>query len=190
MTSQAASTRGSGPPAAGRASEAGSDPAGLAAYVERFGHVLTEAGMPRLASRVFARLLADDDGRMTAAELTHALDVSPAAVSGAVRHLTQVALIGRERERGSRRDVYVVHLDAWHDAMMRRDRVLGQLEVALRTGVDAVGGQHSPAGRRLQLTIEFLAFVAEQLALTNERWEVRKAQLLADWSRDDEAGGG
>ena len=35
--------------------------------------------MPRLASRVFAQLLADDDGRMTAAELTEALDVSPAA---------------------------------------------------------------------------------------------------------------
>ena len=43
--------------------------------------------MPRLASRVFARLLADDDGRMTAAELTESLDVSPAAISGAVRYL-------------------------------------------------------------------------------------------------------
>ena len=42
------------------------DERAVAAYVERLGDALTEAGMPRLASRVFARLLADDDGRMTA----------------------------------------------------------------------------------------------------------------------------
>jgi predicted transcriptional regulator len=157
----------------------------VAAYVERFGNVLTEAGMPRLASRVFARLLADDDGRMTAAELTEALDVSPAAVSGAVRYLTQVSMIGRERERGSRRDVYVVHLDAWHGAMMSRDRVMHQLEAGMRSGVDAVGGPHSAAGRRMQLTVEFLAFVTEQLGSINDAWERRKAQITAEWPADD-----
>ena len=94
--------------------------------------------MPRLASRVFAQLLADDDGRMTAAQLTEALQVSPAAVSGAVRYLTQVAMIGKERERGSRRDVYVVHTDAWHDAILSRDHILGQLAGGMRSGVDAV----------------------------------------------------
>ena len=33
-------------------------------YVERFGDALTDAGMPRLASRVFAQLLSDDDGQV------------------------------------------------------------------------------------------------------------------------------
>ena len=103
------------------------DERAVAAYVERFGDTLTDAGMPRLASRVFACLLADDDGRMTAVELTEALDVSPAAISGAVRYLTQTYLIGKERERGSRRDVYVVQTDAWHGAMLSRDRVLTQI---------------------------------------------------------------
>src|SRR5262249_29491061 len=116
------------------------DDRAVAAYVERFGDTLTDAGMPRLASRVFAQLLADDDGRMTAVELTEALDVSPAAISGAVRYLTQTYLIGKERERGSRRDVYVVQADAWHGAMLSRDRVLSQIESNLRAGVPAVGG--------------------------------------------------
>ena len=80
-------------------------------YVERLGDALTDAGMPRLASRVFAQLLADDDGRMTAGELTEALEVSPAAISGAVRYLTHTMLIGKERERGTRRDVYVVQVE-------------------------------------------------------------------------------
>ena len=49
--------------------------------------------MPRMPSRVFAALLSVDSGRATAAELSDALRVSPAAVSGAVRYLVQTSLI-------------------------------------------------------------------------------------------------
>jgi DNA-binding MarR family transcriptional regulator len=160
------------------------DDRAVSAYVERLGDSLTDAGMPRLASRVFARLLADDDGRMTAAELSESLQVSPAAVSGAVRYLTQVWMIGKERERGSRRDIYVVQTDAWHNAMMSRDRVLTQLEVGVRSGVEAVGGIATPAGRRLQLTLDFLDFLAEKMSTLGEDWEVRKAEITRDWPED------
>ena len=53
--------------------------------------------------RARSRLLATDTGRMTAAELAEALQVSPAAVSGAVRYLTQTNLVERAREPGSAR---------------------------------------------------------------------------------------
>ena len=58
------------------------DPTERARFVERMAGALTDAGLPRLPSRVFAALLVDDDGRMTAAELAEALGVSPAGVSG------------------------------------------------------------------------------------------------------------
>ena len=77
------------------------DERAVAAYVERFGDTLTDAGMPRLASRVFACLLADDDGRMTAVELTEALDVSPAAISGS-RALPDPDLPHRQGARAAR----------------------------------------------------------------------------------------
>ena len=92
--------------------------------VERIGGALTQAGLARLPSRVFAALLVDDDGRMTSVELAEALDVSAAGVSGAVGYLEQLGMLRRERERGSRRDVYVVDDDAWHDAMMRHDQLV------------------------------------------------------------------
>lgn len=155
------------------------DEPAVRAYVERFGTTLTEAGMPRLASRVFAQLLADDDGRMTAAQLTGALQVSPAAVSGAVRYLTQVSMIGKERERGSRRDVYVVHTDAWHEAILRRDHLMGQLASGMQQGLDAVGGVGTGPGQRLRLSIEFLDFVAVSMATMTTEWEQRKAEILA-----------
>ena len=157
------------------------DERAVASYVERFGDTLTDAGMPRLASRVFAQLLADEDGRMTAAELTEALGVSPAAISGAVRYLTQTYLIGKERERGSRRDVYVVQADAWHGAMLSRDRVLAQIESNLRAGVPAVGGLGTPAGRRIQLSVAFLEFLAERLGAMEQEWDQRKAELMRTW---------
>ena len=157
------------------------DERAVSAYVERFGNTLTEAGMPRLASRVFAQLLADDDGRMTAVELTEALEVSPAAISGAVRYLTQVSMIGKERERGSRRDVYVVHTDAWHEAIVHRDHLMGQLASGMQAGVDAVGGTRTAPGQRLRLSIEFLDFVATSMAAMSTEWERRRADIVAGW---------
>src|SRR5690349_18190 len=91
----------------------GAAPRPLPRFVEVFANVLFEAGVPRMPARAFAAVLATDSGRLTAAELAEALQASPAAISGAVRYLTQVELLAREREPGSRRDVFVMRDDAW-----------------------------------------------------------------------------
>ena len=148
-------------------------------FVEKFGSALTTAGMPRLPARVFACLLADDDGAMTAAELGEALGVSAASVSGAVRYLQQVRMIHREREPGSRRDVYVVADDAWHDAMISAGQVYQPLRAALVEGVAAVGGSRTAAGQRLALSADFLAFLTSELEEVARRWESRRAELTA-----------
>ena len=100
-------------------------------YVERMGTALADAGLQRLPSRVFAALTVDDDGRMTSAELVEALGVSPASVSGAVRYLSQIGFVHRERERGTRRDVYVVDDDAWLQATVRGDQAYAPMVAAL-----------------------------------------------------------
>ena len=146
-------------------------------FVERFGSDLTAAGMQRLPSRVFACLLADEDGRMTAAEIGEALSVSPASVSGAVRSLQQMRMIHREREPGSRRDVYVVADDAWHDVMMSSSSTYAPLTQTLREGVEQVGGTGSGAGARLALSVAFLEFVTEEMQQLSQRWDRRRAEL-------------
>jgi len=144
--------------------------------VEQLGAALAEAGMPSLPSRVFAALLVDDDGRMTSAELSGELEVSSASVSGAVRYLAQLGMVRRERERGSRRDVYVVDDDAWHGTMMRRDQLYAPMLAALTAGITALG-EDSPVHDRLLLTREFLSFVDEEMAGLAERWEARRAEI-------------
>jgi predicted transcriptional regulator len=145
--------------------------------VEKFGSDLTAAGMQRLPSRVFACLLADDDGRMTAAEIGEALSVSAASVSGAVRSLQQMRMIHREREPGSRRDVYVVADDAWHDVMINSSSTYAPLTQTLRDGVDQVGGRDTVAGARLALSVAFLEFITEEMQQLSERWDKRRAEL-------------
>lgn len=148
-------------------------PAHAHALVERLGAALAAAGFLPMPSRVFAALLVDNDGRMTAAELSEELSVSPAAVSGAVRHLAHVGLLRRERERGGRRDVFVVLDDAWHGALASTDQVYAPIIAALAEGVDHLGPGTS-AGERLQLSQEFLEFVTQEMRGIRERWDAYK----------------
>ena len=53
--------------------------------VERFTSLLVTSGVGRMPARVYSAVLCSDDGRLTAGELAEALQISPAAVSGAVR---------------------------------------------------------------------------------------------------------
>ena len=97
------------------------------------GGALTQAGLPRLPSRVFAALLVDDDGRMTSAELAETLGSARRRSRARSNYLAQLGMLRRERERGSRRDVYVVDDDAWHGAMMRHDQLYGPIMASLST---------------------------------------------------------
>ena len=142
--------------------------------VERLGAGLAAAGLPLLPSRVFAALLATEDGRLTSAELTELLHVSPAAVSGAVRYLGQVRMLRRERERGSRRDVYVVMDDAWHDILMQKEQIYAPILTALVAARTAVG-PGTRAGERMQLSVEFLEFIQREMDAIAVRWEEYKA---------------
>jgi DNA-binding transcriptional regulator GbsR (MarR family) len=143
--------------------------------VEHLGAALNEAGIQRLPARVFAALLADEDGRMTAAEVGAELQVSPAAVSGAVRYLGQIQLVRRERERGSRKDVYVVLDDAWHDLLMQKDQLYAPILTALRAAIRAPGLSER-AEERMHLSVEFLEFIQAEMDGVAARWEEHKAR--------------
>src|SRR5215203_5730355 len=146
----------------------------LTDVVEHLGGALADAGLSRLPARVFAALLATEDGRLTASELAGLLGVSPAGISGAVRYLTQVRMIRRERERGSRRDVYVVLDDAWHDVLMQKDQIYAPILRALVDAREAVG-EGTRAGQRMQLSVEFLEFIRREMDGIARRWDEQKA---------------
>lgn len=150
------------------------DDAEVRHFIERFGSVLVDGGMPRMAARVFAALLAADSGRQTAAELGSSLRASPAAISGAIRYLEQVALASRERDPGTRHDVYRVNNDVWYRVSASRDRLLNQFIATLTDGIVAVGPD-TPAGERLRETKSFFAFMLAEMPQIVERWHAMRA---------------
>ncbi|GAA2084162.1 MarR family transcriptional regulator [Streptomyces albiaxialis] len=141
----------------------------MSPFVERFAADLTEAGMQRMAARVFACLLASDDGALTSAELSERLQISPAAVSGAVRYLSQVRMVSRQRSPGSRREIYMLRQDVWFAAMTDREPLINRWTATLDAGVSSLG-EDTPGGRRLLKTTEFLRFLQGELRDVLKRW--------------------
>jgi DNA-binding transcriptional regulator GbsR (MarR family) len=151
------------------------DPA-VSKFIERFASTLVDSGVPRMPARVFVALLASDSGRLTAAELAESLQVSPAAISGAVRYLTQVGMATREREPGSRRDHFVVRDDAWYEMLMHRDQAMKLWEEGLREGVEALGAD-TRGGARVAETLAFIEFMHAELPALLEKWRAHRDGL-------------
>ncbi|MGY1722122.1 GbsR/MarR family transcriptional regulator [Blastococcus sp. SYSU DS0533] len=150
----------------------------LLRFVERFALVLRESGMQPMPARVFAYALADDADRYTAAELADGLQVSPAAISGAVRQLVQIGFLVREREPGTRSDLYVLddaHL--WTRFVTAELQALHRFQDIVASGIELLGTER-PGGRRLAETREFLAFLHEVLADAVARWPEERERRL------------
>lgn len=147
----------------------------LARFVERFALLLVESGIPRMPARVFGALLVAEDGKLTAGALGETLQVSPAAVSGAVRYLGQVGLVVRARDPGERRDHYEVSDDLWYEAYANRDKQLEQWANLLGEGAKIVGLE-SKAGSRLDESRQFFDFMRDELPRLMNRWRAYQAE--------------
>jgi len=150
--------------------ETGRDAEEVSRFVERFASAVIAAGVPRMPARVFSALLSSDSGRMTAAELADLLQVSPAAISGAVRYLEQIDMARRERDPGSRRDHFRISSDVWYEVIAKRDQVLLRWADAAREGIEVLGWD-TPAGARMADSVAFFEFVMRELPALVERWQ-------------------
>ncbi|MGH2942808.1 MAG: GbsR/MarR family transcriptional regulator [Solirubrobacteraceae bacterium] len=158
---------------------------GARRFIEQFALLLTDGGIPRMAARVFACVLADDAAQLTASELAERLQVSPAAISGAARYLIQVDLLMKCREPGARRDHYRLADDGWYEAFGHKEVLLRRWEDGLLEGVELLGAD-SPAGRRMEETRAFFAFLRSELGPMLERW--REHQRAAGIGRPVDGG--
>ncbi|MEV8634211.1 helix-turn-helix domain-containing protein [Streptosporangium sp. NPDC051023] len=126
-------------------------------------------GLPKMVARVLIGLWLSEDGRLTAAELSRALKVSPASISMAVGYLTQQGLIRRERDPRRRRDIYVVDDDAWyHSTVISSRQTLAAAEITKAAGQTL--GLDTPVGRRLARGGAFLERISLDVLASAERW--------------------
>lgn len=150
-------------------------------FVERFALMLVESGLlPRMPARVFAYVLVDDAERYSAAELASGLRVSPAAISGAVRHLVRLGYLSREHLPGQRSDTYRIYdEDVWGTIMLQQLRINRAYEEVAAEGV-ATLGTGTPGGRRMRETMEFHAFLRQEMPALVERWRAQRRSLAPE----------
>jgi DNA-binding transcriptional regulator GbsR (MarR family) len=137
-------------------------------FVENLGGSLAQMGVPRMAARVFALLLAAPEDSLTAKELAGRLGVSAAAISGAVRYLTQFRMITRTRAAGDRLDRFGVGVNIWEHAIQAEAASFDALLAMFDRALDDIdfGG----AKERVEETRDFLAFYRAEVPHLLERW--------------------
>lgn len=157
--------------------------------VERFAQTMEASGVPRMAARVFAYVLAEDSDRYTATQLAEGLRVSPAAISGALRYLLDTRLLFREREPGMRSDLYRVYDDdVWSAIMSARVPLLEHYIVGIDEAIELIGDDTSGA-HRLEESREFFRFMQQEMTQMLERWaEHRKTLPAASGARSSTSG--
>ncbi|GAA4565813.1 MarR family transcriptional regulator [Micromonospora coerulea] len=143
-------------------------------FVERMAMAFAEVGFPRMAARVLFAVMSADEP-LTAAEIGTRLDVSAAAVSGAVRYLTQFGMLVREPVKGSRRDRYRMPDNPWYEATVTKTGLYKNFIDIASGGVDALHGRATPAGERVAEMRDFFLFVQEEIDSLGERWRARRA---------------
>lgn len=151
------------------------DVSDLARAVERLGQTLETMGLPRMPARVFAFILADDQSVYTAADLSRGLEVSPAAISGAVRYLSDTHLVVRERNPAGRGDLFRVRDgDIWSTIQAARLPLLDVIIESVQEAVDLLP-EGSPGRERVEETRDYLRFVREDSRGLDQRWREWRA---------------
>ena len=88
-------------------------------FIEEFGIVMEQTGLPRMAGRILGWLLISDSPHQSSEQLVNGLEASKGSISSMTRLLIQINLIERMSLPGVRRDYFRIRADAWHN-MIRR----------------------------------------------------------------------
>src|SRR5260370_19263214 len=118
-------------------------------FVEKVALLFADWGFPRMAGRVLFALMTCDEPGLTAPELASGLDASPAAISGAVRYLTQLGLVVREPVPGSRRDRSRLPVDTLYTTATVKANFYHVIITAAYQTIGPLGGTGSPACHRV-----------------------------------------
>lgn len=150
------------------------DPAGLGAVQRRMVEVMTQRGLPRMASDVLTALYLSDDG-LTSADLVARLRVSPASVSKAIGYLAGLDMVVRTRENARGRERYFAGTGMWTRMWEANIRQNAAIADATRAGADVLAG--TPAGERLRELSEVFDWLHQRMArLNDELADVLRAQ--------------
>lgn len=135
-------------------------------------------GFPPMVGRLLGYLTVCEGSNPSIAELADALLASRSAIAGAVKHLETMRLVVRTRAAGERMDRVQINIDSPNATGLDPQEYIEVGELA-REGLAMLGD--APVERRAILSemLAFSEFLVEQIPLLGQRWEERRAELVA-----------
>ncbi|MFN8183776.1 MAG: helix-turn-helix domain-containing protein [Candidatus Nanopelagicales bacterium] len=137
-------------------------------YADQLAALLDVAGFPRMPARTLMVLLTSPTGELTATQISDVLNVSPAAVSGAIRYLQSVQVVRVGSLPGTRRRLYSL-APHWYTVTLTRLSMYSDLSEFTRRRPPSLA-LNTPAGRRVQEMADFYAFLNRKFPTLLQEW--------------------
>jgi DNA-binding transcriptional regulator GbsR (MarR family) len=142
-------------------------------YVEEFGLLFGQFGLPRMFGRVLGALMISDPPERSAEELAEVLGASRGSISSATRSLIQMSLVQRWSRPGERRDYFLIKPGAWHEIMRRELEAIGGFREVAERGLELLDTKDPSVRRNLEEMRDFYAYWEKEMPAILERWEKR-----------------
>ena len=142
-------------------------------FADDLAALLDAAGFPRMPARALMALLTSPTGEFTADQLSEVLDVSPAAISGAIRYLQSVQVLRVGSLPGTRRRKYALAPN-WYTATLTRLSLYGELSDLAQHRPSSIG-PGTPADSRVQEMADFYGFLNRKFPELLSEWEKERS---------------
>jgi DNA-binding transcriptional regulator GbsR (MarR family) len=145
-------------------------PRDLSFYVEEWGLLFEQSGLPRMAGRVLGWLLVSDPAQLSAAQLSDALSASKGSISTTTRLLERFGLLERVSLPGDRRTYFRVAPGAFTTMMEDKLRSVSTWKDLAGRGIALLRKGSSQRARRLQSVYDFYAFLEREFPALIRQW--------------------
>lgn len=142
----------------------------LEQYVEEVALFFEQAGLPRMAGRIFGWLLVCDPPHQTLDELAAAVRGSKASMSTMTRLLMQLKIAEKVRVPGARKDAWRIRHDAWTATMEDQARLVAMGRALADRGLELLGRRSPDVRARLLGFREGYAWLEREMPRLLARW--------------------
>lgn len=146
-------------------------------FVEEFGIVMAQTGLPRMAGRILGWLLISDPPHQSSEQLVKGLEASKGSISSMTRFLIQVSLIERMSLPGIRRDYFRIRADAWPNMIRRglEDEIKMVRQLAERA-MELLADKPPLTRRWLEEMCNVYNFLEREFPTLLERWAQQREE--------------
>lgn len=142
-------------------------------FIERFGLMFEEDGLPKIAGRIFALLMLTDQA-LTLDEMAEILQVSKTSVSTNTRMLDSMRFVERTSRPGDRRAYYRLAPNGLEMSFERTRQRMAEVLELLETVTDGFPEKRELAMRRLKRMRDWHAFILEEMDGIWQRWKEKE----------------